>query len=617
MTHHRIMKTYRKRLLAFAAALVIAVSMTACSTTGGRDAAAAQQSSAGTTETTVNTASAISEDDVFSERDLSGEYDASDSISIQLDSDHTSCDSEQVEISGQTVTIREEGVYLVSGTLSDGQICVDAEDSDKIQIVLNGVQISNDSSAAIYVKSADKVFLTLANGTENSLAVTGAYEAIDDNNVDGVIFSKSDLTLNGTGSLTVSGGTGHGIVGKDDVVLTGGTYTITSAKKAISGKDSISIADGVYQITAGTDALHSSNTEDEEKGFIYISGGELNISAADDGIHASSSLTVAGGNINIEKCAEGLEGHTITIDDGQIQITSSDDGLNAAGDRNSSGGTENPFEADSQAGITIHGGTLHVNAGGDGIDSNGSLTVTGGVIEVEGPENNGNGAMDIGTEAVITGGTVIASGSSGMAVNFSEKSTQGSILQTVDAATGTITLTDESGNVILSMDTDKQFNSVLVSSPQIVKDSTYTLTTGGKETSIQMSSLVMGSGGTGGMRGGGRMSQGTDGNGNRTFGNRPDQGSMPQMPSDGNGPVNGQAGSPDENSGTADSSGESRGRFGKPGNRPSGNSSFDPGQSGEKRQIQSPSDVEGNDSVTGASEKKEDSGISSTGTQTV
>ena len=113
------------------------------------------------------------------------------------------------------------------------------------------------------------------------------------------------------------------------------------------------------------------------------------------------------------------------------------------------------------------------------------------------------------------------------------------------------------------------------------------------------------------------MSQGTDRNGNRTFGNRPDQGSMPQMPSDGNGPVNGQAGSPDENSGTADSSGESRGRFGKPGNRPSGNSSFDPGQSGEKRQIQSPSDVEGNDSVTGASEKKEDSGISTTGTQTV
>ena len=102
---------------------------------------------------------------------------------------------------------------------------------------------------------------------------------------------------------------------------------------------------------------------------------------------------------------------------------------------------------------------------------------------------------------------MIASGSSGMAVNFSEKSTQGSILQTVDAATGTITLTDESGNVILSMDTDKQFNSVLVSSPQIVKDSTYTLTTGGKETSIQMSSLVMGSGGTGGMRGGGRMSR--------------------------------------------------------------------------------------------------------------
>ena len=167
------------------------------------------------------------------------------------------------------------------------------------------------------------------------------------------------------------------------------------------------------------------------------------------------------------------------------------------------------------------------------------------------------------------------------------------------------------------MDTDKQFNSVLISSPQIVKDSTYTLTTGGKETSIQMSSLVMGSGGTGGMRGDGRMSQGTDGNGNRTFGNRPDQGSMPQMPSDGNGSVSGQGRASDENGEAADSSGESRGRFGKPGGMPSGNRSFDQGQSGEKRQIQSPSDAEGNDSVTGASEKKEDSGISTTGTQTV
>lgn len=569
-----------KKLLSLVLAAAMLLSTAGCASYGSSNPdVASEKTSSEISAETVETVSEISETDMFTKRDLSADYSESEAIIVTLDENNSSCESDSVKIEGQTVTICDEGIYLLSGTLSDGQIVVDAEDSDKVQIVLNGASIRNDSSAAIYAKQADKVFVTLAPDTENTLETTGEYEAIDENSIDGVVFSKCDLTMNGTGSLTVNGSTGHGIVGKDDLVLSGGTYTITAAKKCISANDSIRIADGTYVLNAGTDALNAKNSDDDSKGFIYIKDGTITINAEDDAIHASSSILIAGGTIEIESCYEGLEGQTIVIDNGQIDIVATDDGLNATSGnsnadlsdesdesddfRNSarsgdsanarnfsstdgfskpgesydsmhsensgnSGGTNdsntvNPSgnfrenamathpteEVDNNASITINGGTLHVNASGDGIDSNGSILITGGSIVVEGPENSGNGVLDAGSGAVITGGTFISSGSSGMAVNFSNNSTQGAILQTVSSATGTITLKDDSGHTILSMDTDKRFDSVLVSAPELQEGGTYTLTTGGTDTSIEMNSLIVGSGGM--MTGGPGMMQGKGG----------------------------------------------------------------------------------------------------------
>ena len=504
MTRYKnIIKKHGKRGLACLMAVLMAASFSACSTTGGRDKAG---SALDTPSEAMAEASSVSTDEMFSERDLAGSYDTAESVTVTLDSENSSSNSDKVQITGQTVVIQDEGVYLISGTLTDGQIQIDADETDKVQLVLDGATVMNDSSAAIYAKEADKVFITLAEESENSLSTTGEYEAIDENEIDAVVFSKCDLTVNGTGNLNIDGKTGHGIAGKDDVVLSGGSLTVTAAKKAVSGNDSIRIAEGTYNITAGTDGLHAENTDDDTKGFIYVQSGEIRINAGDDGAHASGSLMVSDGSLTVENSKEGLEGHKIVIDGGQIEVYSSDDGLNAAGDSNS--GNENakdPMASDAEASIVINSGTIHINAGGDGIDSNGTLNITGGTVEVEGPENDGNGAMDVAAEAVITGGTVIASGSSGMAMNFSEKSTQGSILQNVDTATGSISLTDENGNVILSMDTEKQYSSVLISSPELKQGSTYKLRTGESETSIEMSGLIVGTGGMGGgmMRGNG------------------------------------------------------------------------------------------------------------------
>lgn len=154
------------------------------------------------------------------------------------------------------MTITEKGTYILSGSLSDGMVIVDAEDTDKIQLVLDDVSISNSQSAALYIRSADKVFVTTAAGTENELINLGTYIAIDENNIDAAVFSKSDLTLNGEGILTVTAQEGHGIVSKDDLVFTSGDYTITSAKHGISGKDSVRIANGSYKIISGKDGIH-------------------------------------------------------------------------------------------------------------------------------------------------------------------------------------------------------------------------------------------------------------------------------------------------------------------------------------------------------------------------
>lgn len=225
-----------KRRQMMAVLLAAALGMTGCST-----AATTDTGTATTTDTTADSTEnkstetvedLVDTDDMFSDRDLEGSYDEKECTKITLDDEDSACEDKNVSIDGQTVTITGEGTYLVSGSLSDGSLVVDVDDSEKIQVVLDGVSITSKEGAAIQVTKADKVFVTLADESENTLN-SESFSDDTDSNVDGAIFSKEDLTLNGSGSMTVTSAE-HGIVSKDDLVVTGGTYEITAEKQGVS-----------------------------------------------------------------------------------------------------------------------------------------------------------------------------------------------------------------------------------------------------------------------------------------------------------------------------------------------------------------------------------------------
>lgn len=488
----------------------------------------------------------------FTDRDKSSEYDESSAVKITLNGSSAVVSGSGVNISGSTVTITSAGTYIISGSLSDGQIVIAASDSDKVQLVLNNAEINCNTSAAVYVKSADKVFVTLPAGTTNSLGGGTEYVQTDDNTVDGVIFSKSDLTLNGTGTLKIDADYRHGIVTKDTLCITGGTYVIDAVKTCLAGKDGIKILDGSFTLTSGSKGLNSGNDDDAKEGSIYIAGGTFTIKSEDDSIHADGSCIIAGGtytiatgddgihasydtiitdgSITITDSYEGIEGRRITVSGGTINLTASDDGINAAtggsSDEQRMPGGQQPQEmrmpggqkpsgmdmdnkgqapasrsaSDDDVYIKITGGTITVNAGGDGIDSNGNLYITGGTVYVAGPTSNGDGALDYEEEASITGGTLIAAGSSGMAQGMGSNSTQCSMLVNLSetiAAGSVISLKDSSGNVLISWTSPKQFSSVVISTAELAQGSTYTLVTGDTQTEVTLSSVATTSGNAG------------------------------------------------------------------------------------------------------------------------
>lgn len=311
-------------------------------------------------------------------------------------------------------------------------------------------------------------------------------------------------------SLTIEGGSCH--------ITAGGGYrgnvsTDVSAKGLKAGT-TLGVASGTFVLDCADDTIHAG-------GNIVISGGTFSLATGDDGIHSDENVTISGGEITVTQSYEGIEGASIDITGGTIRVASSDDGLNAAGGNDSSGffGRPGGFSTSSDYYIRISGGVIYVNAAGDGIDSNGNLYVTGGTVYVEGPTDNGNGALDYDGTAYITGGTVVALGSSGMAQNFGSESTQGAILLTLSSyTTGTVTLKDSSGNVLVSYSSDKKFNSVVVSCPSLVQGGTYTITAGGSDYSVTLTSLIYGSGMGGGMLGGGGMPGGGMPGGNRPGG---------------------------------------------------------------------------------------------------
>ena len=333
-------------------------------------------------------------DTEFTDREKSGSYKALEAVKITLNKTTATVSGSGAKADGSTITITEEGVYVVSGTLEDGQIIVDASDSDKVQIVLDGVHINCETNAAIYVREADKVFITLAKNSSNTLGGGNEYTQIDDNTVDGVIFSKSDLVCNGTGSLTIEADYKHGIVSKDDLVITGGTYKIAAADNGITAKDQIKILDGSFDIDAANSAVKAKNTDDTELGNIYIAGGIFTIEAEQDGFHATGSIVVDdgtitvnsgddgfhadldtvihGGTILVEKSYEGLEGKRVVVNGGDITINASDDGINAANSGDDGANAINPGanaagsgDDDSNAASSNNDSSAAINSGDD------------------------------------------------------------------------------------------------------------------------------------------------------------------------------------------------------------------------------------------------------------
>ena len=318
--------------------------------------------------------------DIFTDRDLEQTVDTSNAIKYTVKD-------------GEDITITKEGVYVISGSAQNVSIIVDADDEEKVQLVLDDLTITNESKPCIYVKNADKAFVNITG--DNNLSVTGTFASDGDTNTDAVIFSKDDIVLNGTGNLTVKS-TDNGITSKDDLKITGGTINITSTSDALEANNSIAIADGNITINSKKDGLHAEYSEDDSQGYVYIAGGTLNITATDDAIHATTITQINDGNIKTS-AREGIEATYVQINGGTIDITASDDGINAAAQSKSYTAT-----------VEITGGSLTIDMGQgdtDAVDSNGYIYVSGGTINI-----TAQSAFDYDQDAKYTGGTIIVNG---------------------------------------------------------------------------------------------------------------------------------------------------------------------------------------------------------------
>lgn len=367
------------------------------------------------------------QDDMFSDRDSKTEYNDSGSIKIQLNGSSATCSSNKVQIEGSKITIKDEGTYIISGTLDDGMILVNAEESDKPQLILNNANITSATSAPIYILEGDKVFITLADDSTNTLTNGGTFTAIDENNINAAVYSKQDLTFNGNGSLTVTSPAGHGISCKDDLVFTGGTYTVTSSSHALDANDSLRVDGGTFTLDAGKDGIHVENSDNAEKGFIYVSGGTFNIEAEGDGLDAGYYMQIENGSFDI-LCGGGYKNGSQSSSDNWGNMgggtpggnwggggmrpgrpgRTSDDTTGNISDATAGSATTTTDDSTSMKGlkadssILINGGTFTIDSADDSVHSNLSVYINKGTFNIA----SGDDGVHAEEELTITGGTV-------------------------------------------------------------------------------------------------------------------------------------------------------------------------------------------------------------------
>ncbi len=625
-----------RRILGFILWMVLAFSLTACSGQGVEYSTSSAESEYPATdysETVVEDSSAAAPVEATSttpvahadthEDENDYTWDASSVISVILNGDSISTGDAGVKVEGTTATITQAGTYSLSGSLTDGQIVVDTKDEEVVRLLFNGVDISSSTSSAVLVNNAEKVVIVLTDDSENlvSDAATYVYPDTGTDEPNAAIFSASDLTITGNGSLTVKGNFNDGIASKDGLIITSGTISVEAVDDGIRGKDYVVVKNGNLTIQAQGDGLKADNEEDAAKGFIEIDAGIINITSGgdaitaqtdvtiadgvfmlqtsadqsvqteeaastkgikggasvqitngtftintalddavhsndsividggvfeitsgDDGMHADATLTINGGEIDVKQSYEGLESAVITINAGDIEVVASDDGINVAGGNDGSGmmqgmrpgggmgrgmrpddtamfSGEPPADAGAAQGMTpptdgqmpgggmgqetfaantnyylyINGGTVVVNAGGDGLDANGAIEMNGGVVIVNGPTQQGNGALDYDAGFKITGGVLATAGSAGMAMAPDSASSQNSVMINFDSsmAAGTLVhIQNDASDDILTFAPAKDFQSITFSSPDLTTGGTFEVFTGGSSSGMGTNGLL-------------------------------------------------------------------------------------------------------------------------------
>lgn len=516
--------------------LLSALALTGCSATSASNTSATSAISTSTSSdsdtksktadsfsTDVKSGAKLAEDTHYSAKDLA--WDSSSEVTIDL-SNPTATDG--VTVSDGVITITKAGNYRLSGAYS-GQVKVEAADSDMVRLILNNATITNSTGAAINVVEADEVVIYTASGSKNTVSDGSSYSDTASGSPDAAIYSKSDLTLAGEGTLKVEGNYEEGIHTTDGLVIASGTLEVTAANTGIKGKDYVDILDGTVTVTATKDGIKATNDTDGNRGWVRLSGGTVNISAGDDGFKAERVLEISGGTLNITESNEGIEAQYINILDGTVNVTSSDDGINASYSTTSTstesaststtqttqskqaaqgnaaqggqapsgnmgqppagggggmgggmGGGGGTFEV-VDATINIAGGTITVNANGDGIDSNGTATLSGGTLVVNGPFTGGNTSLDTNGDLLLNGTTVVAGNSGDMFEAPASSSTSGYVkltnLSNVSSGT-TIQVADSSGKVVANYKvTNSNTALILVSSANITKGQSYTVYT--------------------------------------------------------------------------------------------------------------------------------------------